>query len=62
MTVYYKIGQILLEHLTAILLQNATVITKYDIYYKMQYLLKIATVQWYCIPFFNAILNTRDSI
>ena len=52
MTVYYKIRQMLLQNATAILLQNETVITKCDNfitkcdrYYKVRFLLKIATVQ-----------------
>ena len=41
MTVYYKMGQILLQNATAILLQNAT-----KVYYKMRqvFLLQNATV------------------
>ena len=35
MTVYYKMRQILLENAT-VLLQNAAVITKYDVYYKLR--------------------------
>ena len=60
MTVYYKMRQILLQNMTAILLQNttvflqnATVITKCDYfitkcksYFKMRGLLQIATVKY----------------
>ena len=35
---------------TTILLQNATFIIKCDVYYKMQHLLQIATVQSFKIP------------
>ena len=36
MTLYDKVRQMLLENATAILFQNATVITKCDVYYKMR--------------------------
>ena len=45
MTAYYKMRQILLRNTTAILLQNARVITNCDWYYKMRCLLQIATAQ-----------------
>ena len=41
MTLYYKMRQILLQNVTAILLQNAT-----EVYYKMRRLLQIATVHF----------------
>ena len=39
MTVYYKMQQVLLQNVTAILLQNAI-----EVYYKMRQLLQIATI------------------
>ena len=39
MTVYYKMRQMLLQNVTAILLQNAT-----EVYYKMRQLLQNATI------------------
>ena len=63
MALYYKMQQILLENVTAILLQNVTevynktrqifyckmdsFITKCDIYYEMRLLLQIATIHSY---------------
>ena len=41
MALYYKMRQILLQNVTAILLQNAT-----EVYYKMRRLLQIATVHF----------------
>ena len=56
MTVHYKMRQILLQNVTAILLQKATVIikcddfiTKYDSCYKVRRLLQITTIDISCI-------------
>ena len=50
MTLYYKMPPILLQNVTAVLLQNAT-----EVYYKMRRLLQITTVHWSIIGFITRV-------